>query len=603
MISLDNVFEIENLNKVWKVIHSGITDDLMRDPLDYLAYEANLDQNLKQLRHSILNGNYKPRFSIILRSAKRDGLTRQLSFMEIEDLLVLKTICDFFQPELHKEFPEWVDFSRRLRTAFPKDETDYEGWFEHWLRHQNRLNQIIAKQDGWKYIVFSDISNFFPSINHSILRQIIVSRIKSDEKVINLLFYILESMVPKPDYCCDHRQGLPQENHDASRILAHTLLFQLDNQFQAEGKEGRYARWVDDIVVAVNEKSDGRRMLSRIQKEVESKGLFLNNSKCRILSAEEALEELWLEENEYLDYVHKITENREILDKDKFEKRLENFLNCNKRKNWDRILRRYYTESRRLESSYLEKYVFKHLNEFPSECKVILSYLVARPFVESILDKSFKFLMNRENCYSDVEILIYEFLMYWSIPDIPAIRNKCKEYALDHFHGRNGFPRPFTDYSRGLITLFCYKVSGRSALDEISKFYEVSNDLQFLKYAFCCLAATQDFKDIAFEKASTLEDISIRRLEKFFHELERHSKDYLSIIKNYTKPQNKKLPERVIFNIRALPLIRICRRDKDFRSNWVSLCESILEKLEKPKNKNLHDHLSISFIKTELMKA
>jgi hypothetical protein len=598
--TLKKIFEVNNLKKVWRIIHKGLPEDLVRDPLDYFAYEINLEPNLRQLRYSVLSGSYSPKNASIVRSAKRDGLTRCLSFLEIEDLIVMKTICDSLQPDLHKDFPEYVDFSRRLQTAFPKEKSDYESWFEHWLRHQNRLIQIIAKRNGWKYIVLADISNFFPSINHVILRQTISSKVQTEEKVINLLFFILDSMIPKTDYCSDHSSGLPQENHDVSRILAHAFLQHLDAEFEREGKEGRYARWVDDIVVAVETKGQGRETLGRIQRQVENKGLFLNNSKCRILDGATAIKELWLAENEFLDDIHSKTKQREIIDLPGFEDRLREFLNKKGTENWERVLRRYYTESRRTNSSFLEDFAFNHINDHPSESEYILNYLVARPFRKEILHSCFHLLKNEESCYENVEILIYEFLMNWAIPNKKAIRDFCTDLALNHFFGRHGFSPPKTGYVRGLITLFCYKVSGRPALEEIKEYYEGNNDLTFLKYAFCCLAATADFKDLAFKKATSIEDISLRRLETLFRDLEYNCNKYSKLLKRFLLPRDKTWPTRVIMPTRSLPLVKISRRDRHFHSEWVKLCERAVKRLESPSAEALHDHLSIDFLKSEL---
>ena len=55
MHTLESIFTLENLRKVWAVVKEGLKDDLVRDPLDQLAYEINLGQNLKQLRHSVLS--------------------------------------------------------------------------------------------------------------------------------------------------------------------------------------------------------------------------------------------------------------------------------------------------------------------------------------------------------------------------------------------------------------------------------------------------------------------------------------------------------------------------------------------------------------------
>jgi hypothetical protein len=193
--------------------------------------------------------------------------------------------------------------------------------------------------------------------------------------------------------------------------------------------------------------------------------------------------------------------------------------------------------------------------------------------------------------------------MKWSIPNDETILGSCSSLALDHFFGRKGFMTPLIDYVRGLITLLCYKISGRPALEQISKFYRCNDDIQFLKYAFCCLAASEDFKDMAFEKVASIEDISIRRLEKLFRDLEKCSQDYLGFLKRYFSPKVKINPHRVILPVRVLPLIRICRRDKNFLNEWEKICRRTLKELESPENTSLNDHLSIDFIKSELKSA
>lgn len=601
-LTLEFIFSIDKLQKVWRVIRDGLSDDLVRDPFDYLAYEVNLNSNLGLLRHSIVNFSFTPRSALIVRGAKKDGLTRPLSFLEIEDLIVLKALCDSLQAELHKDFPEYVDFSRRLRTAFPIEDSEYEGWFDKWLRHQNRLTKIIAKRNGWKFIVHADISNFFSSINHALLRQTISFRSDAEEAVVNLLFYILEAMLHRPAYSVDHRVGLPQESHDASRILAHTFLYTVDRRFKKEGEEGRYARWVDDIVLSVNAEPEGKRVMNRLQDEIESRGMFLNTAKCRIVPSEKAITELWLEENEYLDKIHQRIEENLDIDLEDFEQRLETFLHNEKKENWNRILRRYYTESRRSRSSYLEQYVLNHITETPSEAKYILAYLESRPFNESQLQQILDYIKSEENCYEDIEIIIYEFLMRWSIPNDDRIKELCWKSALDHFFGRNGYQQPLNGHVLGLISLLCYKFGGRPALAEIAAFYGGSNDLQFLKYAFCCLVATEDFRNQSFDKAIAVEDISIRRLEKLVRELENNAREYTEMIKRVLEPIQKKFPNRFIMEPRFLPLVRICRKDDNFRAIWKDICERALERLKSTES-TLQDHLSIAFLKAELTHA
>ncbi len=603
MHTLDSIFDVDNLRKVWAIIKEGLRDDLVRDPLDHLAYEVNLEQNLKQLRHFVLSGSYVPKRAKIIRGAKRSGLTRPLSFLEIEDLLVLKCICDSLQTDLHKDFPDYVDFSRRLRTAFPKEQADYESWFGHWLRHQNKLTRLAVTGNGWQFVVEADISNFFPSVNHLLLRQTITSRVNAEERVTNLLFYLLEAMLPRPQYSCDHREGLPQESHDASRILAHCFLHPVDLEFKHEGLEGRYARWVDDIVVGVFSEAQGKRVLSKLEKALESRGLFVNTSKCKISSRKDIVKDLYLEENKFLDEIHEETKKDEgKVDVDEFDGRLLSFLKADRYGNWDRVLRRYYTESKRCRSSFLEDLAFKHLTDFPSEAGDILSYLEARPYREDLLEQAFSFLRGEENCYPDVEILVYEFLLRWGMENGNNGRHYAWKNALDHFFGRNGFCNPQSGYVRGLITLVCYKFGGQMPLKEIVSSYRGDNDIDFISYAFCCLAGTDDFREEAFEKAAVVENMSIRRLEKLINDLEKNSISYEGLLRKMLTPNMKKYPTRFMLGARALPIVRISRRDKAFkRQFWQEIIEDTLTKLKKTEEE-LEDKITIDFLTRELEK-
>ena len=221
-LTVDKVFTLDFLKKIWRKIKKSLSDNLIRDPLDNLAYEVNLEQNLKTLRYKVLSNQYQPGNQTIVRSAKKDGLTRPLAFLEIENQIVLNAICESLEPQLLKDFPKYVNYSRsRIKVIKDPSEIDYESWFDRWLRHQNLLKKFVAEDSEYEFVVEADISNFFPSVNLRLLRQAILAKTEAEEKLLQLLFYLLHTMVSRPDYSIDHDNGLPQENHDASRMLAH----------------------------------------------------------------------------------------------------------------------------------------------------------------------------------------------------------------------------------------------------------------------------------------------------------------------------------------------------------------------------------------------
>jgi len=211
--------------------------------------------------------------------------------------------------------------------------------------------QCVGQRINW--IVDADVSGFFPSINHRLLHQLVAQRTGAEERLINLLFFLLESMTWRPAYSENRHVGLPQENYDASRILAHAFLQPIDTEFQPEIKEGRYARWADDFVIAVPDQQEGRLVLRRLEQALEDRGLFPNSAKSKIVRAQDFAASLYPEWNDFLDKVHESTKNLATLPRvsqSTFDKKLKSFLAIPKNerlKTWDRVLRRFYTESRR----------------------------------------------------------------------------------------------------------------------------------------------------------------------------------------------------------------------------------------------------------------
>jgi len=518
--------------------------------------------------------------------------------LEIENQIVLNAICESLEPQLLKDFPKYVNYSRsRIKVIKDPSEIDYESWFDRWLRHQNLLKKFVAEDSEYEFVVEADISNFFPSVNLRLLRQAILAKTEAEEKLLQLLFYLLHTMVSRPDYSIDHDNGLPQENHDASRMLAHFFLEPIDKDFEDFGREERYIRWVDDFRIAVTSEIEGRKCIQKLQLSLEKRGLFLNTAKSKILSREQAKSELFLDENAYLEEVHEKIKKGEIVDISEFKSKLIAFLQKEKIGSWERVLRRYYTESRRVGSNILEKYAIQHLKEFPSSAKHILEYLHGRPHTEELLNQIFKYLKSTENIYEDVEILTYELLLRWRCSY--ESKSKIVKPALDHFFGRNEWATPLNEYCKGLIALLTYKYGNYDAISEIADYFNGSSEKHFVRYTYLVLSATTDFEEIATRKVISSEDIGLRRLSGFIQLVKREPAKHYKLLKNYMQLRKKKLPDRYELEPRALPLFRITKENTQFRNTkWKNLVNNAIKLLEDNQN-DFKDYVSITFLSQE----
>lgn len=165
----------------------------------------------------------------VLISRKKNKTPRVISIATVRDRLVLYALKNV----LHEYFPERVN--RKLPNNIIKGIRDIE---------------IEGSGAGLNYIK-SDITNFFPSINQTILFEILENRIK-DKRVINLLKKAIKNptvphfykRINKHKYVS--HKGIPQ-GLSISSILASIYLTEIDKELAS--KDFTFYRYVDDILI------------------------------------------------------------------------------------------------------------------------------------------------------------------------------------------------------------------------------------------------------------------------------------------------------------------------------------------------------------------
>ncbi len=467
---------------------------------------------------------------------------------------------------------------------------------------------------SYAWFVRSDISNFFPSINLQLLRHCVAQRTDADEDLTNLLFMMLESMTPRPSYSQNRYVGLPVEDYDASRVLAHAYLHTVDRTFQAEIEQHRYARWVDDFIVAVSDEHEGRRVLQRLEKALENRGLFPNSAKSGVVPLARLYQEMYPEWNDFLDQVHKSTQRPsrgKAVTVAEFDEKLQAFLSIaegQRFENWERVLRRFYTQARRIGSALLEDHALCHLRSLPTCSDHVLRYLLGRPFSPRLLAGILEYLTSLDNIYQDVEIRVYEFLLQWGVPPDPAQCRLIAESGASHFHAKDQFSGkpPLTEHSRGLISLLLYKF-GPSHVPDVANFFLADRvaDPSFARYALCVLSGSDQYRDEALARAAKLEDRTTRQIHAFVTTVYRKPELYRDVLKKRVNVQTVEPPTYRYFPARMLPVVRLARSQPAFRTEWDRHLEQVLSRLQHNEqgaaNANeLLDGQSISIIKQVL---
>ncbi len=260
--------------------------NLCHDCLDYAAYSWSLRGFVSSISRELILGQYAPQRGELVRAAKSNGLSRPLCFLTVRDALVFKALVVTAKLHLIADAEDWVELEDQKQEQNGGEAKVPAGssfdWFSFWLAEQGMLKEMMDDETV-DYFVESDIANFYPSIRLDVVREHLLYQTNLTKEAVRLCVQIIDGVMPRSDYSETSLMGLPQEQLDASRPIAHSLLVHVDKEFQKEGVVRRYSRYMDDIVMTVPTVEDGESVISRLQARLESIGLYPNPSKTRIV--------------------------------------------------------------------------------------------------------------------------------------------------------------------------------------------------------------------------------------------------------------------------------------------------------------------------------
>lgn len=401
--------------------------ELGHDPLEYLPIDWDLDAVVQEVVGALREGTYRVRSPEVIRSAKSLGLTRPLAFLTTEDLLVYKTLVQVSRRSLREHTQPWTSFGRRDPTE-PATERETYSWFILWLQQDKRRWEIIA---SCPYIVITDIANFFPYVPVSGVATHVLNNSNLDEPVVHLLVHMLEGFGAMHLYRRTPAVGLPQDGFDCSRILAHTYLGPLDDEFAPEGLDGRYTRHVDDIVIGVRSIDEGKRAVARAQKALEGLGLYPNATKTEILSTSDIDSRWYRDTNDYLGEVELRYKSGVPEDLAAFEEQFKAHLeSANRGRYWSQVVKRFITISRRLHSAFLCGHWPYVLREVPESARHLFDYLSTFELTPSRFTEVDAFTRKNWGLYEDVDLLIHEYVCSAPNADDRAMRRDIAAWAL-----------------------------------------------------------------------------------------------------------------------------------------------------------------------------
>jgi hypothetical protein len=175
-----SIFASAQIKTLWKSkIRNSMRDQYIYDPIEHLDFHKNLSANCAQLENLVCSGSYTPAPSKRILIEKSKGLCRQLVIPTVQDALVLQCLSDNLYRDINGKAPSKHAFFEPQDHVFSKAKSslyaDPEyGSFRAWLNFQKEIFQFTKTR---KYVVVTDIANYYDFISYSHLRNIIAMRL------------------------------------------------------------------------------------------------------------------------------------------------------------------------------------------------------------------------------------------------------------------------------------------------------------------------------------------------------------------------------------------------------------------------------------------
>lgn len=452
MGDFEELFSRDNLRKTWSSLRRELRQTVARDVIDWTDWALTIEGSLDAIRDDVLSGDYAPRPATRFETGKSKGAFRTITALNVRDALVFRVVCD---RALELAVPRQVPgayFSRRF-SATPigrlvGDRPDpYESFFSIWLRYNQYRTRTLLNAP-YEVLVVTDISNYFESIQHHLLLEYLAP-LGLPRKAVGLLGRLLDAFRPRSGHSPTPPVGIPLDELDCSRELAHIFLFEHDQRVVDVYGDGIYVRWMDDQNVGARTYAEARQIVNMMSRSLAEQRLTLNSGKTRFLTPEEVVVHFQLDANEALDNWEGRAKKSKDLQGDGLQTELEDLWTeysngpTSSVGNWDKIVKRFYAMAILADSPFLESSALEHLVAFPYIAERIFAYFARRNRATQILDLFEDYVGAGENLYEETETRFFESLLFLSPSDrnCGRIRSLSERMATGTLNGQTG--RPF----------------------------------------------------------------------------------------------------------------------------------------------------------------
>lgn len=243
------------------------------DGIDKIKYEANLGKNIQELTQKMRNMAYRPgpvREQFIPKEGK-SGATRPLGISNFEDKIVQKMMQQVLESIYEPLFLECSYGFRPKRGCH----TAIQALQNH--MHKNEIETIID----------IDLKNFFGTIDHKLLEEILKQKIK-DTKFMRYINRMFKSGTLTEGELKVSEEGVAQGSICSpilANIFAHYAIDIWIEEMVKPNCEGMVTlfRYADDAVICCQKEKDAERIRKSLGKRLDKYKLQLNEEKTKLV--------------------------------------------------------------------------------------------------------------------------------------------------------------------------------------------------------------------------------------------------------------------------------------------------------------------------------
>jgi len=242
------------------------------DGISKAKYGENLEENLKDLHRMLKEMKYRARPVLRVYIEKEDGSKRPIGIPTTEDKIVQGAVVEILSAIYEVDFHGFSYGFRPGKSA-----------------HDALQALQTALQKGKvNWVLDTDISKFFDSIDHKELMSVIKGRVVDGRLLRIIGKWLSTGAVEEDGRRIRSKKGTPQGGTISpmlANIFLHTILDNFVSEWRKSEATGEVyiVRYTDDFVIAAENKRDAERLLAELRTRFESFGLSLHSGKTNLV--------------------------------------------------------------------------------------------------------------------------------------------------------------------------------------------------------------------------------------------------------------------------------------------------------------------------------